>query len=89
MASNLGFSKHIWFYLIHKEKGVTLIPNPIGWREGNRTSKREKDHSISIEIGNSLEYYNEALTLLKDIRKEFGTDADVELLCEVRDSNSE
>ncbi|QQV90647.1 structural protein [Polaribacter phage Danklef_3] len=88
MSSNLGFSKHIFFYLIHKVKGIILIPNPIGWKEGNKTTKREDDHSITVEIGNSLEYYNIALDLIKEIRRTYGTDEDLELLCEVRDSDS-
>lgn len=81
---NRGFSKFIWFYLIHKDKGIVEIPNPIGWREGNRSSKRENDHSVSIIIGNSLEYYGLALEILKDIRYNIGISENVELLCQIR-----
>ena len=81
---NRGFSKFIWFYLIHKDKGINEIPNPIGWREGNKSSKREDDHSISIIIGNSLEYYGLGLEILKDIRYNIGISENVELLCQIR-----
>ena len=81
---NRGFSKFIWFYLIHKDKGIIEIPNPIGWREGNKSSKREDDHSISIIIGNSLEYYGLGLEILKDIRYNIGISENVELLCQIR-----
>lgn len=85
---NRGYSKFIWFYLIHKDKGIVEIPNPIGWREGNNTHKREKDHSISVVIGNSLEYYGLVYEIIKDIRYNYGVDEKLELLCEVRDSSN-
>jgi hypothetical protein len=77
-------NKYIWFYLIHKDKGIVEIPNPIGWKEGNRSRKREKNHSISIIIGNSLEYYGLALDIIKDLRKNKGVDEPLELLCQTR-----